>query len=99
MEHTMLGSSLRRRRAGFTLVELLVVIGIIALLVSMLLPALNSARKQADRVKCLAALQQIGQAYSMYGVDNKGWWPVAFHQYKNSVGANREKRWHDFIGK
>jgi prepilin-type N-terminal cleavage/methylation domain-containing protein/prepilin-type processing-associated H-X9-DG protein len=88
-----------RRRSGFTLVELLVVIGIIALLISVLLPALNSARKQADRVKCLAAMQQLGQAYNMYSVDNKGFWPAAWHQYYGPTGAPREKRWHDFIGK
>ncbi|MGB7157643.1 MAG: type II secretion system protein [Tepidisphaeraceae bacterium] len=89
------------KRAAFTLVELLVVIGIIALLISMLLPALNSARKQADRVKCLAAMQQLGQAYNMYSIDNQGFWPVAYHQYTSNGPAplGREKRWHDFIGK
>jgi prepilin-type N-terminal cleavage/methylation domain-containing protein/prepilin-type processing-associated H-X9-DG protein len=87
------------RRAGFTLVELLVVIGIIALLISILLPALNAARRQADRVKCLAGLQQIGQAYHLYAVDNQGWWPVGLHHWISPAGPARQKRWHDFIGK
>jgi prepilin-type processing-associated H-X9-DG protein/prepilin-type N-terminal cleavage/methylation domain-containing protein len=66
-------STRRRPRCGaFTLVELLVVIGIIALLVSMLLPALNRARESANTVKCASNLRQFGQCIMMYNAENKG---------------------------
>ncbi len=62
-----------RRRSGFTLIELLVVISIIALLVSILMPALGRAREQAKATTCAAQLKQFGLAWYFYAEDNNGY--------------------------
>jgi prepilin-type N-terminal cleavage/methylation domain-containing protein/prepilin-type processing-associated H-X9-DG protein len=65
----------RRSSSAFTLVELLVVIGIIAILIGVLLPALNKARQQSLKVACSAQLRNLGQACLNYAANNKGWLP------------------------
>src|SRR4051794_20183128 len=71
----------RGQNKGFTLVELLVVIGIIAILIAMLMPALSRARAQANSTKCQSNLRTIGQALMIYANNNRGWLYPPEHGY------------------
>ena len=85
---------------GFTLVELLVVIGIIATLIAILLPALGAARRSANSVVCASNLRQIAAAYSMYAVDNRDWYPWAQFNYTPAGGGQQVViTWDDLIAK
>ena len=62
------------RSAGFTLVELMVVIGIIALLIALLMPALTKANHHAQQIRCVSNLRQVGILLTIYSQDNDGWY-------------------------
>ena len=65
-----------RVRRGFTIIELLVVIGIIAILIGILLPALMQARRQAKDLACESNIRQISQALLIYATENQGLFPA-----------------------
>jgi prepilin-type N-terminal cleavage/methylation domain-containing protein len=74
----------RKKRSGFTLIELLVVLSVIALLVSMLLPALGQARERAQRVLCLTREHDCGMVCLLYAEDERGYLP------QGNIGASEE---------
>lgn len=85
------------KSGGFTLVELLVVIGIIALLISILLPALNKARASATNVSCLSNLRQCYMGFVMYGNDFKGAMAPNGGRYLNPTGPYSWRTWDYYL--
>lgn len=74
----LMSHSPHRPRCGFTLVELLVVIGIIAVLISILLPALAKVRESANRTACLSNLRQVHASFNYYAMDNADQVPLGY---------------------
>ncbi len=104
----------RVQRRAFTLVELLVVIGIIAVLIAILLPALQAARRQAQTVKCAAALREIGNAFLLYATENRQFMPPVridnydisglYHDFAAAADTPRDRianygYWYSFLSK
>ena len=81
---------------GFTLVELLVVIAVIAILVSLLLPALGKARESASQIKCLSSMKQLGVTMALYSSQSNDWnVPLQIHFVRPDTGNTENQYWMD----
>jgi prepilin-type N-terminal cleavage/methylation domain-containing protein len=79
---------MRTRQNGFTLIELLVVVSIIALLISILLPAFSKFRVMSKRTACMANLHSVGQGMEAYLSVNNDYWPLASHMLSVETDPN-----------
>jgi len=94
------------RRRAFTLVELLVVIGIIAILIAILLPVLSRVKRHAATVKCASNLRQLAIGWGMYAESSKGWSvparlpeiPGSRNLYDIGMGLTYRPRWYEVLG-
>jgi prepilin-type N-terminal cleavage/methylation domain-containing protein/prepilin-type processing-associated H-X9-DG protein len=80
----------RSSRRAFSLIELLVVIGIIAVLIGILAPALSAARRQAKKVQCMTQLRELGHALQIYQNENNGW---LYPCYKSPASGKTIPHW------
>jgi len=87
----------RRPVVGFTLIEILVVIGIIALLVGILVPTLSGARKSASGVKCLSNLKQMGYAFQMYQTDYRQYFPQPSTESDLTAAQAKSSLWFNAV--
>src|SRR5579862_8107927 len=91
-----------RRRTGFSLIELVVAIGVICILMGLLLPALSNARQRAVSLQCQSNLRQVGQMLQMYANSNNGWpSPVVLSPQGRPVGRGvllpPDQRWPVYV--
>jgi prepilin-type processing-associated H-X9-DG protein/prepilin-type N-terminal cleavage/methylation domain-containing protein len=91
-------SSADSPRHGFTLVELLVVLGIISLLISLLLPAVARVRRQALAVQCMSNMRQISNALMLHAVDRKGYLPLGGYVIAKDIRNVRDNRIQRSVG-
>jgi prepilin-type N-terminal cleavage/methylation domain-containing protein/prepilin-type processing-associated H-X9-DG protein len=87
MVHAMSGVTSLKNRKAFTLVELLIVVGIIALLIAILMPVMAKAREAEQRASCLSNLRQIHHAFHYYAMDNHDQVPLGYRQGKKQFNS------------